>query len=658
MATRLPLVVILCTLLAGFGGPAGATAGFAGPQAPQIGTPGDWPMYGHDPSRTNYNPDETVLTAANVAQLAPRWQANLGSNGTPPSGAPSVANGRVYVGSSVASGPNFFAFDAVTGAPAWSTSVGYSNSDCFNVGIGATAAISGNVVVAGGGDAAYYGLNATTGAQFWRVPLNAGASGFAWASPVLAGSRAYIGVSSRCDNPSVRGEVRALDLAGGAQLTNQYFVPAGQAGAGIWNSPALSPDGNTLVVATGEDYNGYDGPYNRALVTLDAGSLAIGQANKQGAPGQDLDFGTTPVIFHDSSHRLLAGANHKDGNFYAYSLDTVAAGPLWSRATGTAVGMMPGYDPNFGAGGTLFIASDSGTLYAVDPATGADRWPPVSVGNMAGNLALANGLVFANTGDSVQVLDETTGAVLTSLVPAQAGAAYSGVVVAHGFVYWLSGAYLNAWSLPGAGATPTASGCTINFTDVRPLDYFYEPVRYLYCGGVLSGYADGTFRPGATTTRGQMVKIVVNAFAVPAYTPPAPDFADVPASDPFYAPIEAAAHAGIVSGYGDGTFRPSADVTRGQLAKITVTAAGWALQNPATGRFADVLPGTAFYSFVETAACHGIVSGYGCGGPGEPCDSGNRPYFRPGTTATRGQIAKIVYQARTGTQVCGPVRPR
>ena len=39
-------------------------------------------------------------------------------------------------------------------------------------------------------------------------------------------------------------------------------------------------------------------------------------------------------------------------------------------------------------------------------------------------------------------------------MPATCGHAYSGVVVCGGFVYWLSGAYINAWSLPSL-VTPT-----------------------------------------------------------------------------------------------------------------------------------------------------------------------------------------------------------
>ena len=169
----------------------------------------DWPMYGHDPQHTSYNPDESLIGPRNVAQVVPRWQVVVGSIDNPSSSTPSVAHGRVYVGSSVLSGPNFFAFQATTGAPAWSADLGYLAS-CEKVGIGSTAAISGTVLAVGGGDGAYYGLDAQTGARLWREPLDVGSSGFAWASPVLASGRAYLGASSYCDNPTVRGEIRAV----------------------------------------------------------------------------------------------------------------------------------------------------------------------------------------------------------------------------------------------------------------------------------------------------------------------------------------------------------------------------------------------------------------------------------------------------------------
>jgi hypothetical protein len=83
-----------------------------------------------------------------------------------------------------------------------------------------------------------------------------------------------------------------------------------------------------------------------------------------------------------------------------------------------------------------------------------------------------------------------------------------------------------------------------------------------------------------------------------------------------------------------------------------VVAAGWTPINPAVASFQDVFPNTAFYTFVETAYCHGIISGYSCGGPGEPCGTSDKPYFRQYNDATRGQIAKIVYGALTSSQTC------
>ena len=38
----------------------------------------------------------------------------------------------------------------------------------------------------------------------------------------------------------------------------------------------------------------------------------------------------------------------------------------------------------------------------------------------------------------------------------------------------------------------------------------------------------------------------------------------------------------------------------------------------------------------------GVIGGYPCGAPLEPCDNQNRPYFRPSNGLTRGQTAKIV----------------
>ena len=55
--------------------------------------------------------------------------------------------------------------------------------------------------------------------------------------------------------------------------------------------------------------------------------------------------------------------------------------------------------------------------------------------------------------------------------------------------------------------------------------------------------------------------------------------------------------------------------------------------------FVDVPPDSTFYTYVRCLGCRGIVGGYPCGGPGEPCPGA---YYRPGNNVTRGQTSKIV----------------
>jgi S-layer homology domain len=62
--------------------------------------------------------------------------------------------------------------------------------------------------------------------------------------------------------------------------------------------------------------------------------------------------------------------------------------------------------------------------------------------------------------------------------------------------------------------------------------------------------------------------------------------------------------------------------------------------------FADVPSSNSFYEFVNRLYQQEIISGYPCGGIGEPCDPYNRPYYRPGDDVNRQQMAKFVDQAR------------
>jgi hypothetical protein len=121
-------------------------------------------------------------------------------------------------------------------------------------------------------------------------------------------------------------------------------------------------------------------------------------------------------------------------------------------------------------------------------------------------------------------------------------------------------------------------------------------------------------------------------------------FSDVPQGSTFYPCIHCLACLGIINGYSDGTFKPNNQVTRGQLSKIVANSAGFH-DDQTTQMFEDVLVGSTFFQFIGRLAWRGYISGYPCGGPGEPCQPSNLPYFRPNNNATRGQISKIVSNA-------------
>jgi hypothetical protein len=164
------------------------------------------------------------------------------------------------------------------------------------------------------------------------------------------------------------------------------------------------------------------------------------------------------------------------------------------------------------------------------------------------------------------------------------------------------------------------------------------------------------FRPTNNATRGQIAKILSNAAG---YAEPIPStqqtFEDVPPGSTFWVYIERIAARGVINGYpcggagepcvGPGNrpyFRPYANVTRGQLAKMDALTAGLTL-TPTGQTFEDVPPGSTFYVYVEQLSALGAIQGYPCGGPGEPCQPpANRPYFRPFVNVTRAQTAKII----------------
>ena len=154
--------------------------------------------------------------------------------------------------------------------------------------------------------------------------------------------------------------------------------------------------------------------------------------------------------------------------------------------------------------------------------------------------------------------------------------------------------------------------------------------------------------PTATPPAGSTATPTAPAATATPVNCPLP-FTDVDQFNPFYQYIQCLYCRGIISGYSDNTFRWSADVTRGQVAKIVANAAG--LNDAITTQtFTDVPPGSPFYLFIGRLAGHGYISGYDTAAN---CPTGV-PCFRPELPVTRGQLAKIDANTAGYNETPGP----
>ncbi len=112
------------------------------------------------------------------------------------------------------------------------------------------------------------------------------------------------------------------------------------------------------------------------------------------------------------------------------------------------------------------------------------------------------------------------------------------------------------------------------FSDVEPGASYEAAIMWAVEAGVTSGYADGTFRPDATCTRGQVVTFLYRAMGSPAVTTTENPFADVAEESVFYDAILWAVENGITTGYADGTFRPGDTCTSAQVITFLYRAMG------------------------------------------------------------------------------------
>lgn len=159
-----------------------------------------------------------------------------------------------------------------------------------------------------------------------------------------------------------------------------------------------------------------------------------------------------------------------------------------------------------------------------------------------------------------------------------------------------------------------------SFTDVTTDDDFAPAVAVLSDLGIVNGYPDGTFGAEKVVTRAEMAKFIIEALGITPAKNAGTIFPDVPYTHWAAPYVDYCQSLGIITGYGDGTFRPDQTVTYNEAIKMVVCALGYN---------ETALTGTYPASYVNMAMALGLLDDIQAGTAG----------------AVRGDIAMLVYAA-------------
>ncbi len=124
----------------------------------------------------------------------------------------------------------------------------------------------------------------------------------------------------------------------------------------------------------------------------------------------------------------------------------------------------------------------------------------------------------------------------------------------------------------------TISAGAKDFTDADKVTYD-DAIEVMSELKVIDGYTDGSFRPTTELNRGAAAKIICNMILGPttasALSATSAPFSDVPADSVFAGYITYCSKEGIINGYADGTFRPTAPLTGYAFMKMLLGALGY-----------------------------------------------------------------------------------
>ncbi len=421
---------------------------------------GEWSSYLFSNEGTGFNKAETTLNPTTVPKLTPFWTYH--AHGAI-SSQPVEANGMIYWGS-------WDGLEHATdldGHQVWVTKVGQTtdyacdppSAGTVDTATVATVLIKGiatSVVFVGGGDAAFYALDAADGRVLWRTQLGSSPAHFLWSSPMVYHGNVYIGMASFGDCPTVQGQIIQLEATTGNIEHVFSIVPDGCTGGGVWSSPVVDTHSDMVYISTGNpDTCPLSAGYPSSLLELRAADLSLVDFWKipQSECVIDCDFGATPTLFTatiSGTSSSLIGLAHKNGLYYAFSRNAVSDGPIW--VAGIAGG---GSDPEAGdgsispsawdgdrlyvAGGGTYIGGNycPGSVRALDAATGNFLWEHcMRNGPVLAPVTVVSGVVVIEEGSAMDILSAASGKTLFTYTDSNDGSMFVGAAsISNGVLY-------------------------------------------------------------------------------------------------------------------------------------------------------------------------------------------------------------------------------
>lgn len=176
---------------------------------------------------------------------------------------------------------------------------------------------------------------------------------------------------------------------------------------------------------------------------------------------------------------------------------------------------------------------------------------------------------------------------------------------------------------------------TCAFSDISS-HWAKTAIEALYNRGIVSGTGEGSFSPDADMKRGDFILMLYRACGSPEVSANSA-YTDVPADSYYAKAIGWAQHSGIAFGNGDGTFSPEATLTREQAFTFVYRALGQLKINspePDTALLAQFSDGDSVSPYAKNAVSALIELGVVSGSDGK---------LEPQNTLTRAQMARVLY---------------